>query len=115
MALSEMKIEANGHLAYMTIDRKMFRTCEAKREDTEGIVEYARAVEGTKVGILFVEEATDKIKISFRSNGEVDVNKLAKQFNGGGHRQAAGARVNGSLRDTISWVIGVCTKVLRES
>ncbi len=51
--------------------------------------------EGVRVGILFLE-LPDGVKISFRSRGEIRVNDLAREFGGNGHRNAAGARIQGA-------------------
>ena len=76
--------------------------------DLEGLIEYARSIEGTELAILFRETNEGGTKISFRSNGEIDVNALAREFGGGGHVKAAGALVAGTLDDA-------CPKVLDAS
>ena len=68
--------------------------------DSEGLVNYAFKIEGVKVSAYFSEEP-DKIKISFRSRGDIDVNTFARTFfEGGGHRNAAGGTSTLSLELT---------------
>ena len=69
------------------------------------MVDYPRELEGVEVGLLFRELEGRQVKISFRSNGVVDVNALARAFGGGGHLRASGALVNGSLDEVRERVI----------
>ena len=68
-----------------------------KSEDLEGIAEHPRSIGGTRLALFFRDLGHEKVKVSFRSTGTVDVNKFAKQFGGGGHAKAAGALIEGSL------------------
>ena len=73
-------------------------------EDLDGIVEHARSIAGTRMALFFRDLGHGKVKVSFRSTGEVDVNAFARQFGGGGHAKASGALIAGSLaevRDTV--------------
>lgn len=68
-----------------------FAETGATKEDTEGLVDYARAIDGIDIGILLEEQEPGVLKGSFRSKDPVQrVDKLAKNFNGGGHACAAG-------------------------
>ena len=62
-------------------------------EDLEGIVEHPRSISGTRLAVFFRDLGYGKVKVSFRSTGDVDVNRFAKQFGGGGHARASGALV----------------------
>ena len=66
-------------------------------DDLEGMVDYPRSVEGVEVGLLFRQIPRKGIKVSFRSNGAVNVNALARRFGGGGHVRAAGALIEGPM------------------
>lgn len=69
--------------------------------DTEGIVNYALSIGNVKMAILLTERK-DRIRLSFRSKGNLSVNTIARvHFNGGGHRNAAGGDSFVSLDDTI--------------
>jgi phosphoesterase RecJ-like protein len=78
---------------------------DVRQEDLDGIVEYARSVAGTRMALFFRDLGYGKVKVSFRSTGEVDVNSFARQFGGGGHAKASGALVAGSLADVRDRVI----------
>jgi phosphoesterase RecJ-like protein len=70
--------------------------------DTEGLVNIALSIKGTEVAAFFRED-TDKIKISFRSKGTIEVNKLSeKYFDGGGHKNAAGGQSQQSIQQAIA-------------
>ena len=72
------------------IDGKAWKATGATKEDTEGLVDYARAIEGVEIGIL-LEEHEGALKGSFRAKDPIHrVDQLARQFNGGGHACAAG-------------------------
>ncbi len=90
----------------MTIPREAFEAVGATTDDLEGIVDIPRSIVGTEVGLLFRLTQQGEVKISFRSNGAVDVNVLARRFQGGGHVKAAGAMVAGPMERAIDEVIG---------
>ena len=89
----------------MTIPRDAYDALGVTAEDLEGIVDIPRSIEGTQVGLLFRRTASGEVKISFRSNGPVDVNALARRFNGGGHVKASGAMVPGPMERALEEVL----------
>jgi phosphoesterase RecJ-like protein len=87
-------------VAYILISEKEARRFNLQLGENEGLVNYAFKIEGVQVSVLFSEEK-DKVKISFRSKGTIDVNTFArKNFEGGGHRNAAGGKSCISLDET---------------
>lgn len=97
LALASLESRAKGQVAALTISREMFDRARATPEDADGIVQYAKSLIGARVGILIQETAPGEVRVSFRSDGTVDVNRVAGRFGGGGHRNAAGARIAGAL------------------
>jgi phosphoesterase RecJ-like protein len=97
LALASLEARAGGKVSALTISRAMFDEAQAGPEDADGIVQYAQAVNGARVGVLIQETAPGEVRISFRSDGSIDVNLVAGRFGGGGHRNAAGARLRGEL------------------
>ena len=80
--------------------------------DTEGLVNTALSIKGTDVAVFF-RESDDKIKISFRSIGDVKVNELSgKYFHGGGHKNAAGGMSKLGLEETIELFKSVVHEVI---
>jgi phosphoesterase RecJ-like protein len=100
-ALASVQRFDDGAITMLHITAEDFAETEALENDSEGIVDHARAVEGTAVAVLVRELTGDragKRKVSLRStDGRVDVSEIARSFGGGGHRQAAGATTDLSL------------------
>jgi len=95
--LHSMRLEFNGRVCIGTLRESDFATAGASREDTEGLVDYARAIEGVEVGVL-LEERNNVAKGSLRAKDpHLALHRLAQRFGGGGHACAAGFNVNESL------------------
>ena len=104
-ALNSLKVIGNGKISYMLITQKDFEEVNAIESDTDNIVEYSLAVENVVLGMLFIEHK-DGFKVSLRSKGNIPVNKLAKEFNGGGHTNAAGVRMlDSKLEDMLPKIL----------
>ncbi len=101
-ALSQkLEILPEFHTAYFAITNDELNRFESKTGDTEGLVNYALSLEGIVLAVLF-KDSGDGIKMSFRSIGEFPANEIAsKYFNGGGHRNAAGGKTEGTLEETV--------------
>ncbi|KPK76155.1 MAG: hypothetical protein AMJ79_07895 [Phycisphaerae bacterium SM23_30] len=84
----------------------------ARRSHIENMVNEPQQIATVLVTVLLVEQDDNTTRVSFRSSGEVDVNKVARQFNGGGHASAAGATVNLPLDDARSRIINALTAVM---
>lgn len=108
LALATLTRSEDGKIAWLHVSRKMMH--EAETDYTEGLVSLARDIEGVEIGILFTEEEEKEIKVSLRSNFYAEVNKLAAEFDGGGHPRAAGATVEKSLQETIDSVVEAAKK-----
>jgi phosphoesterase RecJ-like protein len=96
--------EACG-LAWLSMAGGSLEKYGVRPEDLDGIVEHARSVAGTRMALFFRDLGYGKVKVSFRSTGEVDVNAFARQFGGGGHAKASGALIVGSLDDVRTRVV----------
>lgn len=70
--------------------------------DLDGIVSQLRLTEGVEAAIFIYEKNTQEFKVSLRSNGEVDVSRIAVFFGGGGHVKAAGCEMSGSMYDVVN-------------
>lgn len=90
-ALESIQLIADGKIAYMKITQNDFEEFGAIESDTENFVNYNLSIENVVLGLLFIE-LKNGFKVSFRSKGNIPVNKLASEFGGGGHTNAAGAR-----------------------
>jgi phosphoesterase RecJ-like protein len=77
----------------------MYGKTGATAELTDGFVNYPRSIRGVEVSVFFRELAPGRFKVGFRSKGTVDVSRLAAAFGGGGHHNAAGCNLSGSLEE----------------
>ncbi|MDX2111751.1 MAG: bifunctional oligoribonuclease/PAP phosphatase NrnA [Verrucomicrobiota bacterium] len=88
--LASFEYICNNRVCIGTITRDVWTATGATKEDTEGLVNYARVIDGVEIGVL-IEEHADFIKGSFRAKDAVHrVDQIAASFNGGGHACAAG-------------------------
>ncbi|MDW8051937.1 MAG: bifunctional oligoribonuclease/PAP phosphatase NrnA [Armatimonadota bacterium] len=99
LALSTLQRTPDGKIAWVTIPRSAFEAAQAREEETEGIVNFVRSIRGVEVAMILRESSNGKVRASLRSRGKVNVAKLAQQFDGGGHENAAGCSLNMSLAE----------------
>lgn len=112
-ALEHLEVDPEGGVAWMTVPTESYDELGANADDIEGLVNYPREIEGIEVGLLFRETAKGATKVSFRSNGQVDVNALARHFGGGGHVRASGAVVHRPLSEVREEVLEMVRSTLR--
>lgn len=105
----------DGKVIASCIGQKIFDFYEAKPDDLSGVVERLRTTEGVEVAILAYETSNNEYKVSMRSNGIVDVSKIAVYFGGGGHRLAAGCTMRGSYHDVINNLTGHVENQLQQN
>lgn len=87
----------DDRIAYFWLRRGDYARAGSEREESEGLIDHIRAVESVVVAVVFEEMVDGRVRISLRSKSDqVDVNRVAQEFGGGGHRAAAGARIEGS-------------------
>jgi phosphoesterase RecJ-like protein len=91
--INSLEFYFNNEVIVGTVTQKDFKELGLNIDHVEGFSSIIMNIFGVKVGIILVE-LKDNIKVSFRSKGDIMVNKLAAEFEGGGHKNAAGANVN---------------------
>ncbi len=102
MLIEKMELFPQWSAGLITIARKDLKLFELNIGDTEGLVQYPLSVAGIRFSTLITERA-DEIKLSFRSKGDFDVNRFAREhFSGGGHFNASGGKSSESLNDTVT-------------
>jgi bifunctional oligoribonuclease and PAP phosphatase NrnA len=93
--LASFEMHASNRICLGTLADGVFADTGTSPEDTEGLVDYARAIDGVEIGGL-IEERPEGVKASLRSNNPIfRVDQIAAQFGGGGHACAAGLSVPG--------------------
>lgn len=100
--LTESLLILDGKIIAGAVTQKMMRFYDAKPTDLEGIVNQLLYTKGVEVAIFMHELKNGEYKVSMRSNGKVDVAKIAVFFGGGGHVRAAGCTLNGTYHDVLN-------------
>ena len=105
--LSEVHLAANGRIAWVELPAKLLRHKKLSFDLSDHILSFIRSIKDAQVVVLFRENLGTKKEIRFnlRSNGIVDVNKIAQAFGGGGHKTAAGCTMVGKLQEVRRKVI----------
>ena len=91
-------IEIHSGIGSMYLTQAMLNKNGATMADSENFVSFLQAIEGVRVS-MFLREEKKRTRISFRSDGIVDVDRLARRFGGGGHRLAAGVLIKRELHE----------------
>ena len=89
-------------MIFSVITKKDFDLYEITSDDLDGIIDQLRVTEGVECALFLYEKESGEYKVSMRSNGKVDVSKIARTFGGGGHVRAAGCTMTGNVRDIIN-------------
>lgn len=98
---SRMVIHPDLHTAYIWLTKEDLETFNHVKGDTEGFANILLAISGIVLSVLFVERS-GFVKMSLRSKGSFNANVLSRRcFNGGGHRNAAGGEMKGSIHDVL--------------
>ena len=114
--LPNMKRLAKGKIVWFQIRHDMLKHKKLSFDLSEHVLSFGRTIKGAEVVVLFKENlgVKDEIRINLRSNGAVDVNKVAKCFGGGGHKTASGATVHGKIDAVRRKVLAKIRESLRE-
>ncbi|RPJ44950.1 MAG: bifunctional oligoribonuclease/PAP phosphatase NrnA, partial [Candidatus Latescibacterota bacterium] len=105
LAFATLGRKADGKILWITVTREMLAKAGATLEDAEGYIELLRAVRGAEVCVLFKESEPEKVRVSLRSTGNVDLNRFARSFGGGGHAKASGLTIDGSMAEAVRRVV----------
>lgn len=91
VVLARVQTELTGRLVHTWIKNEDFAQTGALPSDTEDLINLTLAIRGTEFAVIFVEQKSGGVKVSFRSRCALNCNEIAGQFGGGGHKAAAGA------------------------
>lgn len=112
LSLPTLRVSECGLYASVAVTLDMYETTGANAEHTDRFINYPRSIRGVEVAIFFRQLSDDSFKVGFRSKGNIDVGALARAMDGGGHHNAAGATVQGSLEDVQTWVFSRVAELL---
>ena len=105
LVLSNIERDESGRIAWITLDRATMYEADACEEDSDGIVNHALSIGEVEAVAFFKELTPGAYRISLRSKGKNNVAKVAELFGGGGHRNAAGCRIEGDFEEVKRRVI----------
>jgi phosphoesterase RecJ-like protein len=95
--LSAMQLDSTGRIAIVYLDHEMARSAGGTYEDTEGLINLPLTVKEIQAVVFFKQTEGDEYRVSMRSKGDIDIGAVAKEFGGGGHKNAAGCTVTGAV------------------
>ncbi|MBN2555876.1 MAG: bifunctional oligoribonuclease/PAP phosphatase NrnA [Anaerolineales bacterium] len=106
------RLERRGIFAWTSLSLEDRARVGFPDNDDADLTNLVSAIEGVYVSMIFVEQDSDRVKVSWRSQEGYDVSSIAASLGGGGHAQAAGAMIMGSLAEVVELVVGETEKVL---
>ncbi|MGW8193405.1 MAG: DHH family phosphoesterase [Desulforhopalus sp.] len=110
LVLSTITLRHGGRVAFIHVSKSMLEESGASLEDVEGFIDFPRSLQSVKVAVFLKENDEELIGVSMRAKGECNVADIARRFDGGGHRNAAGFRCLGKtlqeVRDELGEVLG---------
>src|SRR5438445_406566 len=107
--LRRVEVSDDGQVAWLSVPRDLV---PHELVESEDLVSYPRSIGGVKVAVLLREEAPGTVKASLRAKGEVAVNKIAHRFGGGGHENAAGCTLSGTLEEAAASLLQAVREAL---
>ncbi|MGH7536353.1 MAG: DHH family phosphoesterase [Gemmatimonadales bacterium] len=111
-ALASLQVSADGRVAWIQVTIAAQQWAGIGMEATEGFINYVRAVRGVQIAVAFKEVSPTEVRVSLRSRGPVDVARLAQDFGGGGHRNAAGCTLQVPLAEARARVLAAASSYL---
>ena len=110
--LSGLQLDPSQSIAWITLTRQMLAETGTSLQDTESLVNHPLSIDGVALVAFFREEGTGRYRVSLRSKGEVDVGEVAARFGGGGHQNAAGLSVEGTLEEVEQRVVSELRRLI---
>jgi phosphoesterase RecJ-like protein len=104
-ALQTLTLDLNGKVGSIVVTQAALVRAGAQSEHTDGFEDLPRRIKGVEVSVLFNELERGHFKVSLRSKGRFNVERVAGRFGGGGHVNAAGCRIRGDLSEVRRMVL----------
>jgi phosphoesterase RecJ-like protein len=110
-ALATLEVDSQHKLAWISVADGEVHKYGLKPEDLDGLADYPRSIADTQLAMFFRDLGHGRVKVSFRSTEEVDVNAFAREFGGGGHVRASGALIMGTMDEVRNKVVEAARKL----
>jgi len=107
LVLGTLNLDLDGTVGSLVVNREALACSGALAGHTDGFVDYPRTIQGVVISVLYMEVAEGLYKVSLRSKGRWNVERVARNFGGGGHMNAAACRINGDLATVRKLVLDV--------
>ena len=104
--LSAMQIDATGRIAIVYLDHEMARAAGGSYDDTDGLINMPLTVKDIQAVVFFKLIEPGQYRVSMRSKGDIDIGSVAKEFGGGGHKNAAGCSASGTAEALQKLFVG---------
>ncbi len=106
IVIQKMSLSQNGQLAVSNLTHSDFAQCGAVKADAEPLIDTLRSINGVRVALILRESDPGEVRGSMRAKDDsTDVSQVARRFDGGGHKAAAGFTFHGSLEDALVLVV----------
>jgi phosphoesterase RecJ-like protein len=112
--LDAMELVDEGRLAVLYMDDEMLRVTGSTHNDTEGLINLPLTAREIQAVVFFKVTATGAVRVSMRSKYDVDVRKVANEFGGGGHKNAAGFTVDGPIHSVRNHIVHRLVEAIAE-
>jgi phosphoesterase RecJ-like protein len=110
--LDSMELLDDGRLAVLYMDDAMLHACSCTNNDTEGLINLPLTAREIQAVVFFKVGPTAEVRVSMRSKYDVDVRQVAAAFGGGGHKNAAGFTVGGSLDEVRPKIVDLLVRAI---
>jgi bifunctional oligoribonuclease and PAP phosphatase NrnA len=110
--LDSMELLDDGRLALLYMDDAMLEACNCTNNDTEGLINLPLTAREIQAVVFFKVGPAGEVRVSMRSKYDVDVRQVAGAFGGGGHKNAAGFTVTGSLEEVRPRIVELIVQAI---
>ena len=105
MLLGRVKTSDDGTIAWVGLTKNDLKRTGATYVDTEGFIDFLKYIKEVQFSFFMSEIDNNQVRVSFRSKGKYDVAQVATNFNGGGHKKAAGCTIDGTLEQATGRIL----------
>jgi bifunctional oligoribonuclease and PAP phosphatase NrnA len=97
--LETMSLDLENKVGSLLVTQEALRQTGASLDHSEGFIDIPRTVKGIDISVLYSQLKNKYFKISLRSKGQINVERVARKFGGGGHINAAACRIEGNIEE----------------